>query len=96
MSSPAPGDDHAGRTVAALHRAHFEESFLQRMQLAVHFQAFDGGDLSAGGGTYFHAAGMGGQSIYQDRAGAALTFAATVLGSGQIEVIAQDAEQRSV
>ena len=43
---------------------------------------------------HWNQAGTGSAAVEQDRAGSALALAAAVLGSGQIEPIAQDREQR--
>src|SRR5262249_42796157 len=63
------------------------------MQLAALFQSFDGGDLLAfalaeGGGTR-----PGRPAVDDDRAGPAAALAAAVFAPGQIQLIAQDAEQ---
>ena len=56
-------------------------------------EAFDGGDLCAGGFGHQRLAGFDGVAVEQNGAGAALAFAAAVLGSGEREAVAQDGEQ---
>ena len=52
------------------------------MQVSVTFQAFDGGNLLAGGTPDLRDAGTHRLAVEQDRAGAALSFAATILAAG--------------
>src|ERR1039457_1325369 len=74
------GDDHAGSAIAALHGALLEEGVLQRV-----VDAFDGRDLFAGGGAHGEFTRADGLAIEQHGAGAALAFAASVLGAGKVE-----------
>ena len=90
------GHDHARRAVAALQCAHVPERLLQRVQLAVAREALDGRDLLAGEVADFPLARARRLAIDQDGAGAALAFAAAVLAAGQIEIVAQHAEQRAL
>lgn len=85
------GDDHAGSAIAALHGALFEEGVLERV-----VDAFDSGDLFAGGGAHGGDARADGLAIEQYGASAALAFAASVLGSGEREVVAQNGEQGDI
>src|ERR1039457_5964119 len=85
------GDDHAGSAIAALHGALLEEGVLQRV-----VDAFDGRDLFAGGGAHGEFTRADGLAIEQHGAGAALAFAASVLGAGKVEVVAEDGEQGDV
>ena len=63
------------------------------MQLPIFFQTFDRGDLLAGGATNLSNARTGRLSVEQDRAGAALPFAASVLAAGKAKIVSQDAEE---
>ena len=85
--------EHAGRAVAALHCAGIEECLLERMQLAVVFKAFDGFDFAAADSADGGDAGAGGNAIKQDGAGATLGLAATVFAAGEIQIVAQNAEE---
>ena len=85
------GDDHAGSAIAALHGALFEEGVVERV-----VDAFDSGDLFAGGGAHGGDARADGLAIEQYGASAALAFAASVLGSGEREVVAQNGEQGDI
>ena len=76
-----------------MHGSRIEKGLLHGGQLAVLLEAFDGCDLLAGRVCDQRLAGVNGLAIHQDGAGAALAFAATVLGSGQVQAIAQDGEQ---
>src|ERR1051326_4349191 len=93
LQEPAARHDHAGDAVAALHRAHFEEGFLQRVQPPVTFETFDGRDLSARDRDRGRAAGANGLPVEQHRASAATALAAAVLSSSEVKLLAQDAEQ---
>jgi hypothetical protein len=66
------------------------------MQLAVLFEAFDGGDGFSGGIGYGELAGAARRAIQKDGAGAALAFAAAVFGSGEAEFFAQGEKQRGI
>ena len=88
--------DHSRDAVTALHGAGFEKGFLQRMQPAVLLQAFDGRNLFACDRTHLVYAGPRWLPVDQHCAGAALALATAVFRSGQIEVIAQDAEKTSL
>jgi hypothetical protein len=62
------------------------------MQSPALFEPFDGGDLSSADASHGGTARTSWHTIKKYRAGAALAFPTTVLGSGQFEIIAQDAE----
>src|ERR1044071_1277829 len=64
------------------------------MQLAVRFQAFDRRDLLAVDATDGRDARAHWLALDEHRARAAFRFAAAVLCSGQVQLIAQDVEQR--
>jgi hypothetical protein len=61
----------------------------------VRAKAFDGFDFFPGGGGNRQAAGLDRFAIQQDGAGAAGTFATTILGAGESQVFAQDFEERA-
>ena len=87
------GHDHSGSAVGALHRAFFQKSLLQRMQVLAAGQALDRGHFAIADDSDLRAAGALRGSVDQDGACAALSFAAAVLCSSEIELVAQDAEQ---
>src|SRR5262249_32049708 len=59
-------------------------------------EALDGRDLFSGGGAQRRDAASDGRAIEQHGAGAALAFAAAVLGAGEIKLIAQNKQEASV
>ena len=71
----------------------FQERLLQRMQFAVS-KALDGRDLAAVLHHGEREARIDAPPVEQHRAGAALAVVATLLGSGQVEMVAQGIEQR--
>src|ERR1043166_7152415 len=90
------GDDHARGAVAALHGAGFEKRLLQRMQAAIFLEAFDGGDVAARGCSGRHPAGTHGHAFHDDGACAALSFAAAVLGAGEVQLVPEYGEESAV
>ena len=66
------------------------------MQAVALREAFDGSDLPLGDIADSRDAGSARLAIDQDGTGAALAFAAAVLASCQIEMVAQDEEQAGV
>src|SRR5258708_3607474 len=89
-------EDHAGRAVAALERVVVEEGLLHDVQGAGGGEPFDGGDAFAGGSAGLGEAASGGDAIEEDGAGGALSFAAAELGSSEVEIVAEDAEEGTV
>ena len=77
----------------ALEGVRVQESLLERVEVSVRLDTFDGGDWLTGGDTDGCTAGPHWGAIHENGAGAALAFAATVFGAGQVEFVAQDAEQ---
>src|SRR5438477_428721 len=76
--------------------AFLEKGLLNRRKMAMLDllgQAFDGSDLRVGDAGGGHGTGAGRIAIDQHGAGAALAFAAAVLGAGEIEAIAQDGKK---
>src|SRR5690348_1171009 len=90
------GHDHARRAVSALHGVGLDEGLLERRELAVGSETFDGGDLLSGDAGGGRDAGSHGRAIDEDGAGAALAFAAAVLAAGEFEIVAQDPEEFAV
>ena len=88
--------DHAAGAIAALHGARVEEGLLERMQLAVLFEALDGGDLAGGDGLERRHTGTDRCAVDQDGAGAATAFAAAVFRAGQAEIVAEEIEQGAI
>ena len=86
--------DHSGRAVSALKGSGIDESLLHRMELAVALEAFDRYDGFCCCGADRNLAGASWAAANQNGAGAALAFAATVLGAGEAELVAQNLEQR--
>jgi hypothetical protein len=83
------GHDHSRRAVAALHGIEFDEGFLKRMQLAIVLQSFDRGDLLALRQFGRDAAGSDGFAVKENRASAALSFAAAIFSAGEVEFFAE-------
>jgi hypothetical protein len=90
------GHEHTRRAVAALQRANLQKGDLQRVQLAVLRQPFDSGDVTACGRTRCDATRLGRLAVDEQRAGATLAVAATVLCAGESQFVAQDAQQGAV
>ena len=86
--------DHAGRAVAALQAVLLPESFLQGMEPTVVGQAFDRHDLGAVRLNREERARLGATPIDQHGAGAALARVAPDVRAGQIEVLAQEVDQK--
>src|SRR5258708_5913910 len=86
-------DDHARCAVAALHGVGFDEGLLQRVQTAVLLDPFDCRDLFALRFAERSDAAPYGRAVQKHGTGAALTFAAAVLGSGKVEFIAEYVEE---
>ena len=88
------GEDHARCTDAALRATGFEEALLDGSEVGgVAGQPFDGGDARVSGLEHWDEAGVNQDTVEQDRAGAALAFAAAFLGAGEAEGLAKDVEQ---
>jgi hypothetical protein len=66
-----------------------EEGLLHRVKLAVLFEAFNGDDGFSRGVSDGELAGAPRRAVQQNRAGAALAFAATVFGSSEAEFFAK-------
>src|SRR5664280_3822153 len=87
--------DRAGLAVSALRDVELLPRELHGVQ-AVGGEALDGGDGAAGDGADGGDAGAGGDAIDEDGAGPAGTDAAAVLGTLEVEGVAQGPEERRV
>lgn len=85
--------DHAAGAIGTLECADIEECLLYGRKLSILLKAFDGCDLLANGICNQRLTGVDGLPVQQHRACAALSFAAAVLGAGEVETIAQDGEK---
>src|SRR6266850_5239636 len=90
------GENHAGCAEAALHGVVLQKGLLERMQAPVLFETLDGDDGLVADSSNLRMAGTGGHTIDQDGAGAALAFTAAIFTAGEIEIVAQNAEQSSL
>src|SRR5665213_1477281 len=88
--------DQTGGAVTALHGVGIDKSRLDRVQATVGLKAFNRRDSFTLRGFERSNAGSHRNIVQQHRACAALAFAATVLGAGQIEFIAEDIEERPI
>jgi hypothetical protein len=89
-------DNHSRSAIGALECALIEKGLLHRMELAVLFESFNGGDGFSGCVADRELAGAAGRAIEQNGAGAALAFTATVFCSGKAKLFAQSKEQSCV
>jgi hypothetical protein len=89
------GEDLAALAVAALGDVEVDPGLLEEVELAVGGEAFDGGDVAVGFGNG-ELAGADGLAVDVDGAGAAFADAAAVLGALEVELVAQDPEERGV
>src|SRR5580692_7770831 len=87
------GKDHAWSADAALGAALFKKAFLDRVESLVDAEAFDSGDFGAFCLQDGYEAGVDQLAIDQDGAGSALTFAAALFGSSEVQVFAKDVEE---
>ena len=87
------GDEETGGADAALQRGAFQKALLQRMQVALLGQAFDGLDLGPFGFGGKDDAAIDRQAVHQHGAGAAIAVVAAFFGPGQAQVFAQDLEE---
>ena len=72
----------------------FQELLLKRMQSLRTRNAFYRGDFRAGGLHAQHEAGIDQAAVQDDAARAAVAVAATLLASGQPEIVSEDLEKR--
>ena len=85
--------DLAGRAVPALEGVVADEGLLHRMQPVPLHQTFDRCDPFVGHRAHLGDAGASRITVHQHGARATLAFATSILASGQIELIAQNAQQ---
>src|SRR5216110_522739 len=90
------GHDHAVAAVAALAGLLLDESALQRVELLDRAQSLERGDGSLRRGRDGHRAGAHGFAVDQHGAGPALGETATELRAVQLQVVAQDVQERRV
>src|SRR5712672_3923172 len=88
--------DHAALAIATLRNVVRDPGLLHLVQRAIAGEAFDGGDLFAGGFADRDAAGAHRNAVDMDRAGPALCNAATVFGPGQSDILPNRPKQRGV
>jgi len=79
-----------------LHGADIHERLLDRMKFTVRGKTLDRDDLLSGECADFALAGTDGRTINEHGAGAAFALAAALFGAREINIVAQDAEQRAV
>ena len=94
LEESVAGHQHAGRAEAALQPVLLKEALLQRMELAVLFEAFDGHDLAAVGLHGEDRARLDGAAVHDDRAGAAVARVAPDVGAGEPQVLAEEVDQQ--
>eukprot|EP01132_Coremiostelium_polycephalum_P020033 gene20034-23819_t len=90
------GHDHAVEAVAALGGLFIDEGLLHRVRGLAGAEAFEGDDVAAHGTRQGEDAGTCSHAVDDHRAGAALPQAAAVFGAVELQVIAQDQQQRGV
>ena len=88
--------DHARRTETTLDRAFVDEGLLDRVENPSLSQALDGHHFPAVGFVGEHETGADRLVVEQDSTGAALTFAAAILGASKADLVADDLEQRAM
>ena len=90
------GHDLAGLAVAALGDVKVDPSLLQRMQAIALGQAFDGHNLLPVGCRHRVGARPHRLAVQVDRARATLPLAAAILRTGELQVFAQNPQQRRI
>src|SRR3974377_78696 len=85
--------DHAGGAVAALKRLFAEKCLLHRVQCVTLRESLDGRYVLSHGNRQRRHARSYGFAFQQDRARSALSFTAAVLGSGQLQFVAEYPKQ---
>ena len=86
--------DHARRAIAALQAVIVAERGLHRVQFVAFRDAFDGGDIGAVGLSDQHGAGLDRPAVDMDDAGAALAGIAADMGTGQVQMFAQQMDKK--
>src|SRR5689334_2264964 len=90
------GHDHARLAIAALRHVVLQPGLLHLVQLPALREAFDGGDLLAGGRAHRKGARAHGRAVDVHGAGAALRDAATVFGASESDLLANNPQQRRI
>src|SRR6185503_16349636 len=90
------GDEHAGRAETALHAALLEERALERADLVLAGETFDGGHRSTLGLQGEVRARVHRLAVEQHHAGAALRVVASFLGAGETELLTDGLQQADV
>src|SRR5438270_3200488 len=90
------GDQEPWRAITALRGAEVSERLLKWVQPVVGREAFDGHDIASAAVDAEHQARQHRLAIEEHRARAALSEFAAVLGACEIQILAQDLEQRLV
>lgn len=88
--------DEAGSAIGALEGVLVDEGLLNRMELAVLLEAFNGEDGFAGSVSDGKLAGTARSAVDKNGAGAALAFAAAVFRAGKAEFLAEDVEESGI
>src|SRR5262245_2050507 len=88
------GHDEAGSAEPALLRVVVPEGLLDRVELAVLFESFDGPNLLALRLDGQRRAGVDRLAVNDHRAGAASGAIAHAFGAGDVQIVAQRVEQR--
>ena len=84
----------AGRAEAALAAVHGQERGLDGVEVVDAAEALDGLDGAVAHLQREELAGVDGSAVEQDGAGAALAAVAAALGAGEVELVAQGAQER--
>ena len=87
------GDEEAGGANAALECSAFEEALLERMQVALLGQAFDGFDRRSFGFDAENDATVDRKAVHQHGASTAVAVVAAFLGPGEPQIFAEDFQQ---
>jgi len=88
--------DHAWRTPAALHRIRVDERFLHRVKFPIRRQSFNRDHALARDGPDLSEARARCLPVDEDGAGCTLALAAAILRPGEVEVVAQDAQESAL
>jgi hypothetical protein len=88
------GEHDARRAEAALRAAMLDQRLLDRMELSALGHALNGQNVPAWGFLRQHEAGVDRSAVHKDRAGTAVAVAASLLGAGQAQALAQQLQER--
>lgn len=87
------GENHAWCTDTALGSTVFKEALLNGMHSLISGQSFNAGYLSAFSLQRWNEAGVDELPVEDDGTGSTFTFSATLFGSGEMEIFAQDIQK---